>query len=224
MKKWFDYQMEHQVLDHDWSKYTHPVTNLNNKLHKMFDKIKEKFFINPDELPCYPNFLNDEKYYNSAAQGTLTKQQVKEMIEDPVYKKFLSQEGQHNVVLPADDLIASSIKKVCSQIFDLKFDSINISINLQRPGQMFALHVDRIRWQEFYNRDEALNAPSEYNRYMIFMDDWQYGQTFQMGEDFIKWSAGDVFTWHIRDVPHGSANFGYHDRYLMIVTGIPSNR
>ena len=92
-------------------------------------------------------------------------------------------------------------------------------LNVQKPGQYFALHIDRVRWNEFNQEVESLNHPSKHVRYIVFFDDWQYGQVFQMGENFIKWKSGDVFTWNPRDVPHGSANFGYHDRFVLVVTG-----
>ena len=55
--------------------------------------------------------------------------------------------------------------------------------------------------------------------YIMFCKDWAQGQGFQMGDNFLKWKAGDVFHWNYRNVPHGTCNFGYETNFVFVITG-----
>ena len=47
------------------------------------------------------------------------------------------------------------------------------------------------------------------------------GQIIQFGNVmYSKWKAGDVAYFRWQDIPHGTANFGHHDRSLILVTGV----
>jgi len=56
------------------------------------------------------------------------------------------------------------------------------------------------------------------------LEDWNPGQVIMLGgKHFTKWKRGDAvyFDWY--NVPHGTCNFGHHDRPLLSVTGTITN-
>lgn len=92
-------------------------------------------------------------------------------------------------------------------------------IHVQHPGQMHVIHMDTVygggHW-DYLGKDRNKKVC----RVMIYLDDWKPGQVVLMGsEHFYKWKKGDVLWFKWQDIPHGTVNFGHHDRPLLFVTG-----
>jgi hypothetical protein len=216
MKKWFEYQLEHQVVDHEWSRYSTPVTNLNKQLNKVFAKIKQNHRAGKYQVTLR-KYFTDQNYHDTATDGiALTAEQIDVYVNDPDYADLIAGNAVDNFKLtntPAEELY---LKKFFAKTFNFEEETLKLIVHLQRPGQYLALHIDKAKHKEF---NATIDTVDEYGRYLVFFDDWHMGQFFQMGTDFIKWSAGDVYTWSGRDVPHASANIGYEPRYVFMVTG-----
>jgi hypothetical protein len=87
------------------------------------------------------------------------------------------------------------------------------------------MHIDRHKYQEWevddpkkyvYDKNKDFH---KHSIYIMFFKNWAQGQAFQMGNNFLKWNAGDVFNWNFRNVPHGASNFGYETNFVMVITG-----
>ena len=62
-------------------------------------------------------------------------------------------------------------------------------------------------------------------RFAIMLADWQLGQVFQLGNAaWTQWSAGDCITWDWKNIPHSTANMGWHDRPMLQITGNVTKR
>lgn len=215
MKKWFEYQLEHQVQDFNWSSYSEPVTNLNKYLSTVFFRIKENHARGKYRVKL-KNHFKDPLYQENAVDGvTLTATQLEEYINDPEYVDLVNGNIVTQIILNNSLVEYKALSKFIANKFEFDEDHLKLIVHLQQPGQYFALHIDKPKKKEFNDTD----INSEYKRYLIFFDDWQMGQFFQMGTEFIKWKAGDAYTWNDRDVPHASANMGYEPRYMLMVTG-----
>ena len=99
----------------------------------------------------------------------------------------------------------------------------------QRTGQMLHTHIDN-----FAGREERQNSfivtefdknPVMIRRFAIMLADWQLGQVFQLGNaSWTQWSAGDCITWEWKNIPHSTANMGWHDRPMLQITGNVTKR
>ena len=57
-------------------------------------------------------------------------------------------------------------------------------------------------------------------RMFVALDDWRAGQSWLWGDEpWINWKKGDVVNFQWRAVPHGTCNFGWHDRPMLRMTG-----
>jgi hypothetical protein len=83
------------------------------------------------------------------------------------------------------------------------------------------LHYDRKKHVYFGLEEKELE---NIKRYIIFLDDQKEGQIFYMAGHYINWKAGDTLTWDQIHYQHGSANFGYHDRPTLLVTGLKKTK
>ena len=102
----------------------------------------------------------------------------------------------------------------------LGLENANGYVHLQKPGQSHILHIDTVygggHWD--YLGDQKRN---KVRRVFLMLQDWQPGQIIQFGNVmYSKWKAGDVAYVRWQDIPHGTANFGHHDRSLILVTGV----
>tara|TARA_R110000796_G_scaffold106964_1_gene217580 strand:+ start:66 stop:716 length:651 start_codon:yes stop_codon:yes gene_type:complete len=94
------------------------------------------------------------------------------------------------------------------------------TLNLQRPANVVGIHLDRYRQYMMegpYDYRDTLTK--EIFRGVIFCQDWHIGQVFMCGtESLTHWKQGDTYTfpWYM---PHGSANAGGTDRYLIRFIG-----
>lgn len=99
-----------------------------------------------------------------------------------------------------------------------------ITFHNQTTGQMLHTHIDNFaarkeRQNSFLETDIDKN-PSIMRRFVIMLSDWQLGQIFQVGNaNWTQWRAGDCITWEWQDMPHSTANMGWHDRPMLQITG-----
>jgi len=91
-------------------------------------------------------------------------------------------------------------------------------IHVQQPGELWNLHIDKLyKW--------APEAPDTIMRIMIQLTDWQPGQFWEYGNyHYNQWRAGDVTTFDWQNMPHSTANAGYHPRVTFQLTGIRTGR
>lgn len=96
------------------------------------------------------------------------------------------------------------------------------NLHIQKPGQMHMMHIDLNNAggsgvYDHLSKEEEIN---NIVRVFVFLADWYPGQIVTIGNvDYTKWKKGDCayFRWY--DVPHGTANYGHHDRPMLFISG-----
>lgn len=95
-----------------------------------------------------------------------------------------------------------------------------VYLNVQKPGNVCGIHIDKYRTH--MTRGEHDFSETRTNQIfsgVVFCNDWTVGQVFIVGSATITgWKQGDTYTfpWYM---PHGSANAGADDRYLLQFVG-----
>lgn len=91
-------------------------------------------------------------------------------------------------------------------------------IHVQRPGQLWHLHIDKL--YKWFPED-----PSKVMRIFIQLTDWQPGQFWEYGNyHWNQWRAGSVTTFDWQNLPHSTANAGFHPRVTLQITGIKTDK
>jgi len=87
-------------------------------------------------------------------------------------------------------------------------------IHVQQPGEVWNLHIDKLqKWDP--------DHPEMIMRIMIQLTAWQPGQFWAYGNyHYSQWRAGDVTTFDWANIPHATANAGFHPRVTLQLTGI----
>jgi hypothetical protein len=94
------------------------------------------------------------------------------------------------------------------------FDDCMNRIHVQRPGQVWHLHIDKL--YKWFPED-----PDQVMRVFIQLTDWQPGQFWEYGNHhWNQWRAGSVTTFDWKNIPHSTANAGFHPRVTLQITGI----
>jgi len=111
--------------------------------------------------------------------------------------------------------IPNSLQKL-SDSFGL--DKCMNRIHVQQPGEVWNLHIDKLyKW--------APDDPDSVMRIMIQLTDWQPGQFWEYGNyHHSQWRAGEVTTFDWQNIPHSTANAGYHPRVTFQLTGIRTEK
>ena len=87
-------------------------------------------------------------------------------------------------------------------------------IHVQQPGEVWNLHIDKL--QKWCPED-----PTQVLRAFVQLTDWRPGQFWEYGNyHWNQWRAGDVTTFDWANVPHSTANAGYHARVTFQLTGV----
>jgi len=91
-------------------------------------------------------------------------------------------------------------------------------IHVQKPGQLWHLHIDKLyKW--------CPEDPSQVMRIFIQLTDWQPGQFWEYGTHHYRgWRAGEVTTFDWQNLPHSTANAGFHPRVTLQLTGIKTEK
>ena len=91
-------------------------------------------------------------------------------------------------------------------------------IHVQRPGQLWHLHIDKL--YKWFPED-----PDQVMRIFIQLTDWQPGQFWEYGTYHHRgWRAGEVTTFDWQNLPHSTANAGFHPRVTLQLTGIKTEK
>lgn len=101
----------------------------------------------------------------------------------------------------------------------LKFASS--SIIKQPPGNTIPWHYDtHINFYEQIKQKKLNIKKREIIRYMLFLEDWNWGHFFCVGSSVItKWKKGDIITWD-PIIHHTGSNGGMKPKVTMNITGV----
>jgi hypothetical protein len=103
-------------------------------------------------------------------------------------------------------------------IESLGMDNCKMRLHIQRPGQVWNLHLDKL---EKWNPED----PSKIMRVMIALTDWEPGHFFSYGNYIHSgWRAGDVTTFDWQNIPHSTANAGHNPRITLQITGVVTEK
>jgi hypothetical protein len=223
MKKWVEYQLKNQVKDWNWDYAQYPICNLNSELFMYFENIIRDF-----ENETIPAFF--ENVFTRADYIKRTSATTNGEVSEDQFRAWLAEYidlvgGQGHKYLREFGNNTADIYAIVSAKLGLDPDSTRIRVQVEEPGHYFMMHLDRHKYQEWsvddpekyvYDKNEDFHRHSIY---IIFLKDWAQGQAFQMGNNFLKWKAGDVYNWNYRNIPHGTCNFGYDTNFVMVITG-----
>lgn len=94
---------------------------------------------------------------------------------------------------------------------------VGVSLFVQLPGQTIPCHVDT--YSSYMRRMGEYPDYTKLKRYMVFVNDWDWGHFFHYGNTVInQWQAGDM--WDLRNgVYHGSANAGVNPKITIHWSG-----
>lgn len=217
MKRWYEWQHRFQKKNSDWYQWTKPVANVQAEFSLVFNEIKNKVMTGKINSWYENVFYRDDWNERTAAGAGLDPKTLYQWVHEHRYKDLMDTAG----IIKINDFtmdIDRKVRPVLASKLKLKPDTIKFYVHNEAPGHHFPMHFDRNRWGEFKMEGNTAYNPN-YGLFIIFFDDWKDGQAFQMGDRFLSWKAGDVFTWDHESTPHGSCNFGYEDRYTMLVNG-----
>jgi hypothetical protein len=206
MKKLFDFAVTQHSKDSiigNWS-----IINRWAEIENILDKIKNANWSHDQDV-YYNKTMSD----NLERQYGLSQEEVSELFDDPIYNIY------QQVTFKANLLDRSEIElyDFFARFTGFSKHNLRVRYQIQPPGKMVPIHTD---FRKAYYYDLPPEEEFRVGRYLIFLEDQQPGQVFQVNDDFIKWKKGDVLTWnHPAIVPHGTANFGFHPRPIVVITG-----
>lgn len=227
MKKWFEYQLANQVCDRDWTASYNALININDITEPYLAEIKQLYTrCRASQDPVLhddANLVGSETYADYIAetyQDPVVKQNIHAWCREP---EFLPLIDHHSLYKMFYWQIKPELCRLMIKALNLEEEGSRVALHIQPPGSFSPLHIDSVKNLESNHKQAFLtDQAADYDRYMVFLEDWQWGQVYQFGEQFVKWRAGDVFYWRLNDVPHAAANLGYHTRFSFLVRGRPS--
>lgn len=226
MKNWFEYQLKHQRdPDYVLGSATQPLANVQKHMQSVFGYVREIYHQPRVTRQTLAVFDRESRYPECLKKNV-------PHIDPAVLEQWVYDDDFHDLLCrPSHELVEFSEPSDVGLILDTFCQAMGfehrvsqakqygaVKMHVQHPGQMFPLHLDRPQHSDFQVSIESFSQSPSHQRYLIFMDDQQPGQLFQMDYDLLRWRSGDVFTWDARNTMHGSANVGYWSRYMLMIT------
>lgn len=224
MKKWLEYQFKKQVKNFDWANRFWPQPNLSDKLAAAFDRIVQDFESGKTYSEPYNVFMREDHIKRTSASAG-------EDVSENEYRSYLNEyfdlmKGQGHSYVDNFGEDEELIRNTFADTFDLQPDTVKFRVQVEVPGKYFIVHIDRNRYkvwdQEPEMRYELVKEQQQHKIFVTFLQDQELGQIFGYGLKTYNWKAGDTVTWEHQSVPHYTANVGYHNNYMLVVTGMPN--
>jgi hypothetical protein len=210
MKKWFEWQQQH--LDPGDDPESYHYCNLYDETQCIRDWIEQgKIYL--DGASGRTNYQHEEykkSILNQCTELGLDPATVTEWIDDPAYLEFHKNSWtQDSAVVP--DFIKKVFIRNAKHKFNINWDTAEIALTVTRPGDLIPLHFDNFTMYTLVGRVVT-------NRWIVMLYNQQPGQCFMANNEYVSWCAGDTIGWSRTNYSHGSANFGYHNRYSLRIT------
>jgi hypothetical protein len=215
MKKWFEWQQQH--FDPGENPETYVYCNLHDETQCVRDWIAVKplvFQSQPGQREWNgPNkqFIQSMKEQAIRRGWNVDPDKIEEWIQDPEYSEYFKKNWTHDC-LGIPDFIRHKFIKNAKAKLSICWDTAEITLTVNRPGDIFPLHFDNFT---NYEKERKIDVS---NRWIIMLYDQQPGQCMMVNNEYISWHAGDTIGWNRTNYSHGSANFGYHNRYSLRIT------
>ncbi len=134
------------------------------------------------------------------------------LLEQEDYDRKLSGiQGEYTQVVPEPEMVNSAIQKLGTY---WKLKRLRTRLHFQWPGQMFAMHVDKL-----WHRNPA--DPSKIIRFVVTLTDYEPGQLMIYGNSvYTQWREGEIHCFDTLNVPHATANLSTKVRPIMVITGV----
>lgn len=221
MKKWVDYQLKNQLRHWDWDNRFQKLNNVYPVLGETFNVIInncEKGIINTK----FENVFFDKDYIARTAastSGDVSENDFRTWLLE--YADLMSGHGHSYTTDFGEN--TKILKQKFSDFYKLKPETVNIRLQVEKPGQYFVVHMDRQRYKK-WNLDEEVEYEKvkeqhSHDIFVTFLKDQELGQNFSFGLTSINWKKGDTFTWEHQSIPHYTSNVGYHTNYILVTTG-----
>ena len=213
MKKWFEWQQQ------NFHPGENPEPYVYCNLHEETQCIRDWIAVTPLISEPQPGQRNwngqtSEKFIQSMKAQAIREgwdvdpDKIEEWIEDPKYIEYAKKNWVHDIIgIP--DFVENKFRENSKVKFNINWDTAKIVLTINRPGDMFPLHFDN-----FQNYEKE----GQSSRWIIMLYDQQPGQCMMVNNEYIPWRSGDTVGWDRNNYSHGSANFGYHDRYSIRLT------
>ena len=209
MKKWFEWQQQNFHPGENPEPYVY--CNLHEETQCIRDWIASKLVgVRPQSEqhnwnPPSKHYILSMKEQAIREGWNVDLDKIEEWIADPEYAEYFNKTWRHDIV-GVPDFITNKFIKNARDKFGINWDTAEIVLTINRPGDMFPLHFDNFTSYEASSR------------WIIMLYDQQPGQCFMANNEYVSWRSGDTVGWNRTNYSHGSANFGYHDRYSLRIT------
>ncbi len=225
MKRWFEHQLRNQRNpNYVLGSATQPVANVYQSMQSVFEHIRSICHSPQVSSQTVAAFDRSIGYPELLAKNgaDVDLDTLQSWIYDDSFADLLTRPSHELVTFNNVRDIALILQTFCQAMkFEYRMTQVcsyGVKMHVQHPGQMFPLHIDRPWHNDFHVDVHSLRQVPSHQRYLVFMEDQQPGQLFQMDLDHLQWRAGDVFTWDAASTMHGSANMGYWPRYMLLIT------
>lgn len=143
-------------------------------------------------------------------------QRVSDMLEQELYD--LDQAGADRDLVLTDRMDYPDRLPVFRRMIEyFAMDPCRSQLHIQRTGQMFNMHIDKLY--------EWADAPQDVFRFTVMLTDWQPGQFYCYGTyQYTHWRAGDFHWFDWPNVPHATANASMVPRPTLQITGRATDR
>lgn len=212
MRKWYEWVDSQTLKDNTLGDFV--CMNLYKETQCIRDWIEIKRCVGTN-YRCFDGPVYVQQIIKNNPNLEISTDTLDQWINDPEYKTLLNESGQITIIENMPVFIRNMFIKNVREKIKVNWDTAKIEITVQQPGQMFPLHYDRLKSQDFgvgYDEENSIQ------RWLIMLYDQKPGQTFLMNNQYVNWQAGDVITWSHTQHAHGSSNFGYYPRYNLKLT------
>lgn len=197
---------KHNIGENPMGNWT--ISNCVNDLYFLFERMPFLKWNSSDKL-IYGN-LNVER---TAAHLGIPVNTVQEWMDDLEFACYKDSVVDFHPL----DKQEKDIKIFLCDLLELELHNVSIFLQDLKPGGLTPWHLDGQKYLQYNLTKDQEHLVA---RYIIFLEDQKPGQFWQINNDFIKWKKGDILTWNQSTSPHGTANVGYHNRPVIMVTGI----
>ena len=216
----------------NWTRYQERTNGIHNKyekvkltpeFHHACAKVMDHVIKNNMEFKPRPLMPHDyaETILNNAERFNykLKDKKVVGWLNDSKYLRSMSLPVRilYDRDLPED--LVKETKSALEKQENVYRHAIYFNVIKMEPGDQIMLHYDpkSLYLPAWPIGNELPGQGTEYidMRAFVYMNDRQPGQVSWLGKSDIDYKAYDMFKFEVDKVYHGTANFGYDDRYMI---------